>query len=254
MRRLMLLVLVIALGSGSLAALPAGALNGESDFGDLSTTEQFEGVAAPRPQIGTKTPFQDAILQPYEVFFGEQYARIDNEESESGFETEFMVIEVKAGIFALRVGDEGTFVVDPAGESPIQFVELQPDEQAPPYVVPLQQYVRDEAGNICTNMCALPLEMAVQVKPGDIIIAHAGSYCLWCLLLGTDTELNQTSGTGNGIPDSGLLLVSALVPGDNPETFSWLSNWSQGSGDATPEALTRSVKMAWAYNPPSGCH
>lgn len=255
MRRLTILHLVLSLGSLLTTSLPAAAFDGDSDFGPVSTTEQFEGVAKPRPQEGMLTPLEDPVLQPYEVFFGEQYARIDNLESDgpSAFETEFMVIEVKEGIFALEVGEEGTFIVDPAGDAPIQFVEL-PAVATPPYVIPLPQFVRNTAGSICTSMCSLPHGKAVQLKPGDLVIAQALSSCLWCLLHGTESALNQTSGQGDAIPDSGLLLVSAQIPVVDPTSFSWLANWTEGGSEATPEALNRSVTMTWAFNPPSGCH
>jgi len=226
---------------------------GESDFGPVSTDEQFEGVAVPRVQVGTETSLDGAILQPYEVYFGEQYARMENliDDQTPTFTTEFMVVEVKQGIFALEVGAEGQFFVDPIGETPIQFVELP--SVGPPYVVPLSKYVRNTAGNICTNMCALQLNTAVQVKPGDIIIARADSLCLWCLLHGTGTELSPEGGAGSRA-DSGLLLISVqLAEPIDRDSFSWIQAMKR-SALATKSASPSRVTMAWAFNPPSGCH
>jgi len=228
---------------------------------------QFEGVARPRVQSGTQTPREGPILQPYEVYFAEQYARLENlAGSETPtFETEFMVVEVKQGIFALEVGDNGTFIVDPAGEAPIQIVDLPRD---PPYVVPRAKYVRDAAGNICTNMCALPLKTAVQVKPGDIVIAQANALCLWCLLHGSRSELGadtvsrrdaagSRTATAVARADSGLLLVSVqLANVDDPDSFSWVRAWESAASFASTQSSSGELSsaMAWAFNPPSGCH
>jgi hypothetical protein len=197
MRHRFILAILIALAFSPVPVLPTAAQDKDSDYGRPSSAEPFEGVARPRVQRGTQTPSEGPILQPYEVYFAEEYARIENlAGDETGtFETEFMVVEVKQGIFALEVGDNGTFIVDPAGEAPIQFVDL-PRTIDPPYVVPLPNYVRNAAGNICTNMCALPLRAAVQVKPGDIVIAQANALCLWCLLHGTRSEVGTATDSG----------------------------------------------------------
>jgi hypothetical protein len=103
-------------------------------------------------------------------------------------------------------------------------------------------------------MCALPENKAVQVKPGDIIIAQADSLCLWCLLHGTGSELVQEAGGVLPKPDSGLLLVSVQL--DKPldmNSFSWIQAMKPSS-IATPYATTNATTMAWAFNPPSGCH
>jgi hypothetical protein len=259
MRWLFILAFTVGLGSTSTAALPVAAQ--DEDYGPLSSVPEFEGVAQPLAQIGAETPLDGAVLQPYEVYFGQQFARLENldnleNDQTPTFETELMVIEVKQGIFALEVGANGDFIVDPVGETPIQFVELLSSEPyAEPYVVPVAKYVRNAAGNICTNMCALPLNNAVQVKPGDVIIAQAGSYCLWCLLQGSGTELDQASGDVGPKPDSGLLLVSVrLVEPGEASNFSWIEAWTQDGGLATPTVSTSPVTMSWAFNPPSGCH
>ncbi len=270
MRRRLMLAILIAVAIAPVAFFPAAAQDKESDFGRPSSAEQFEGVTRPRVQNGTQTPQRGPVLQPYEVYFAEQYARLENlsrDDNSPTFETEFMVVEVKQGIFALQVGEKGTFIVDPAGEAPIQFVDL-PSTQEPPYVVPQHRYVRDAAGNICTNMCALPLNRAIQVKPGDIVIAQGDALCLWCLLHGTRSELetetaasDQGAATSARTPmpeaDSGLLLVSVQLENiDDPESFSWVRAWdSTSSVAATPNSNRELTSaMTWAFNPPSGCH
>jgi hypothetical protein len=268
MRRQHILAIIIGLAFAPVAILQTAAQEIESDFGEPSTAPQFEGVARPRFQDGMRTPGEGSVLQPYEVFFAEQYARIENlsaiDETPT-FETEFMVVEVKQGIFGLQVGDNGTFIVDPAGESPIQIVNLP---ATPPYVEPQHKYVRNAAGNICTNMCALPLNTAVQVKPGDIVIAQANALCLWCLLHGTRSELDTETGPDSqaavtpsadtgAVPDSGLLLVSVqLAIADDPDSFSWVQAWqTPPSAAATPSASGELTSvMSWAFNPPSGCN
>lgn len=258
MRPRLTLAILIALALTPVAVFPTVAQEQDSDFGRPATAEQFEGVARPRVQRGTQTPREGPVLQPYEVYFAEQYARIENmfDEKTPTFESEFMVVEVKQGTFALHVGDKGTFIVDPAGETPIQLVDL-PQSDEPPYVVPRDRFVRDAAGNTCTNMCALPLNTAVKVKPGDIVIAQQDALCLWCLLHGTRSELVTETRPPEPKPDSGLLLVSVqLENADDPDSFSWVREWdSAASGRATPSASGElSSAMAWAFNPPSGCH
>ncbi len=265
MRSRFVLAILTALAFVPGAFFPVAAQEQDSDFGAPATAEQFEGVARPRVQNGTQTPSEGPVLQPYEVYFAEQYARIENvfDDETPTFETEFMVVEVRQGIFALQVGDRGTFIVDPADEAPIQIVDLR--SQAP-YVDPRDKYVRDAAGNICTNMCALPLGTAVQVKPGDIVIAQQDALCLWCLLHGTRSQLE--TGTESGLraaatptaddepkADSGLLLVSVQLV-DDEDSFSWIRAWDSMASDvATPSASGElSSAMAWAFNPPSGCH
>jgi hypothetical protein len=190
-----------------------------------------------------------------------EYARIENvfdDATTPTFETEFMVVEVKQGVFALHVGDKGTFIVNPAGEAPIQIVDLPSRE---PHVEPRDKTVRDAAGNICTNMCALPLRTAVQVKPGDIVIAQQDALCLWCLLHGTRSELGTATPTptadDEAKADSGLLLVSVqLENADDPDSFSWVRAWESTASDAASQSGSGELSsaMAWAFNPPSGCH
>jgi hypothetical protein len=268
MRRRFILAILIALAFSPVHIFPTTAQERDSDYGRPSSAVQFEGVARPRVQRGTQTPSEGPMVQPYEVYFAEEYARIENLAGDGTpeFETEFMVVEVKQGIFALEVGDSGTFIVDPAGEAPIQIVDLP---SSPPYVVPLPNYIRNAAGNICTNMCALPLNTAVQVKPGDIVIAQANALCLWCLLHGTRSEVTTATESGRQATatppvgyvaesDSGLLLVSVqLANVDDPDSFSWVQAWeSAASSAATPSASGElSSAIAWAFfNPPSGCH
>jgi hypothetical protein len=268
MRRRFILAILIALAFSPVPIFPIAAQDRDSDYGRPSGAAQFEGVARPRVQRGTQTPGEGPVVQPYEVYFAEQYALIENLAGDRTptFETEFMAVEVKQGIFALEVGDKGTFIVDPAGEAPIQIIELQ---SKPPYVVPLPRYVRNAAGNICTNMCALPLRTAVQVKPGDIVIAQADALCLWCLLHGTRSEVGTTTESGRqaaatppggypATPDSGLLLVSVqLANTDDPDSFSWIQAWESTASSAAAQSASGELSsaMAWAFfNPPSGCH
>ena len=276
MRRLVVFALVALVGLTPLAALPTAAQFDSPDFGPLGVNPPFEGVAKPRAQVNTQTPADAPILQPYEVYFGERFARLVNRGFAAEFVPEFMVIEVKQGTFALQVADQGTFIVDPAGETPIQHVEL-PNSVAPPFVNPLPNYVRNAAGNICTNMCAIPLNTAVEVNPGDIVIAHANALCLWCLLKGSNPEDWEDpafagTGTPTPLPDSGILLVSVLLePAAERGSFSWIQAWNAmsgvvppalpGSPTPTPDTATPSANaqpmtmaMAWAFNPPTGCN
>lgn len=266
MRRLVLVALVALVGLALPATHSAAAQYDGADFGALSTAQAFEGVARPRPQEGIQTASGSVILQPYEVYFGEQFARLDNRVFGSEFAPEFMVIEVKQGTFALEVADQGAFIVDPAADLPIQHVEL-PMTETPPFVNPVPAFVRNLAGNICTNMCLIPQNTAVQVKPGDIVIAQANGLCLWCLIKGSGPDQGSTpaaGGTPTPQPDSGLLLVFVqLSPRATPEDFSLIEAWnalSAGTPPPSPGTATPTTQgepatmMAWAFNPPTGCN
>ena len=52
----------------------------------------------------------------------------------------------------------------------------------------------------------------------------------------------------------GLLEVYALLPGNDPNDFSWIRSWEshQQTQQSNEDATTG--MMAWAFNPPSGCH
>jgi len=246
MRRLLVIMTVLLLGVAPLVipGLPAAAQDKDSDFQLGPNHGDWAEVARPEPREGLGTSIDGQRLQPYDVYFNMPYAAVPRID-----EAETMVVEIQAGAFALEVLNMGTFIVNRPGGSPIEFLEILPDE---PYYLPTATYVRDVNSNICTHMCAIPLEHAIQLEPGDVTFATGGSVCIWCLL-------NQAGKTDQ----TGLMLVSAVLDQEPErlESFSWVQSWEQwqGAGNATPEQSAQSpvdgrrVALAWAFNPQARC-
>ena len=249
MRRLLVIITVMLLGVAPLVipGLPAAAQDKDSDFKLGPNHGDWAEVARPEPRQGLGTSIDGRLLQPYDVYFNMPFAAvppINNADTMA----ETMVVEIQAGAFALEVLDEGTFIVNRPDGSPIEFLEILPDD---PFYLPTGTYVRDTNGNVCTHMCAIPLKTAVQLEPGDITFATGGSVCIWCLL----EQAGKTDQTG-------LLLVSAVLDQEpeNLESFSWVRSWERTQGaSATPEQSTQSpvdgrqVAFSWAFNPQARC-
>lgn len=238
MRRHVLFLLVALLAATPFAGLPASAQEGGSDYQIGLEYDSWAGVGRPEPLPGA-LPTNGEILQPYEVYFSEDYAAVPEIP-----DSEFMIVKIMEGSFALAPGDEGTFIVDPADGQPIRYLEEIPDE---PYFLPTDRYVRDTADQPCASVCAIPLRTAVQVTTGSTITVREGSLCLWCLL---NTNADRQ--------DKGLLIVSVLLPQDfTPAEFSWTQSWmeAQGNGSQASAAPNSApVTLGWAlFNPQARC-
>jgi hypothetical protein len=262
-RRPAVITLVAVIGLGALIAPPAAARQPESGWRIGVEGERWEGVGRPEPPTAEAMlppPVGDLIMEPYAVFFSEDYAAVPEM---TEFTPEFMVVVVQKGNFALDVADtESGIVVFPAEGQPIPMMNPRKDD--PPYYQRTDPvtYIQNPSGGDCTLACPIPADSVIQTKPGDRIVAREGALCVWCLL-------NSNFDPGNAkteYDDQGLLEVFALLPaGTGPNRFSWIQDWESNQKDAaTPSVSQRGGPMsvatnseptllAWAFNPQARC-
>ena len=263
MRRLTVIALVAVIGMGALAAPPAAAWQDAPEWRIGVEGHRWEGVSRPEPpsrEAVAPPPAGDRIMEPYAVFFSEDYAAVPEM---TRVEPEFMVVVVQKGNFALDTGaQEPGMVIFPAEDQPVPI--MQPKQVDPPYYVLTDpvEYIQDPSGGNCTLSCPVPPDAVVQLKPGDRIVAREGALCVWCLL-------NSNFEPGNAeaeYDDQGMLQVFALLTaGARPESFSWIQDWDRTQaeattaaasmgGDATPAASgPEQTVLAWAFNPQARC-
>jgi hypothetical protein len=208
------------------------------------------------------SPLGEAILQPYSVYFFEDYAAVP---MITDFTTEFMVVLVQMGNFTLDVSSatENGIVVFPAEDVAEKRIPLMKavlggsGEPEPPYYTATGDHLIVD-GDECTRVCPIPAGEIVQIKPGDRVVAREGALCLYCLLNSNFSTADEDD--PSNLDDRGLLQVFPLLAaGSDPESFSWIQDWLkdqgiQGSG-ATPSAQSgRQGMVGWAYfNPGSNC-
>lgn len=242
MLRLVMLPFVVLLGfvplfmqGGPVAGQEGTPAAGEFRLGP--NHGDWAEVARPVARTGQATRFNGQILQPYDVFFNMEYAAVPPLTN-----VELMIVEVQSGEFALEIPAQGRFVVDRPDGSPIAYLQTVQNE---PFYVPTNTFVRDEAGNVCTRMCAVPVGTAVMLKPGDITTVFPGSVCIWCLLNSSAT-----------IADQGMLLVSAVLDdtAESPDAFSWVEDWDRSQGEPAQAAARKEGALGWAFfNPQARC-
>jgi hypothetical protein len=264
------LTIIAVLGITSLLGGRAPALAQEgSDKFEIITTDDvpWERVSRPRPVVedaprgGAGTSPIEKIPQ-YEVYFAEEAAAVPVIEN-----AEFMLVAVQEGTFVLDLAPEstaerspaGAFLVHPSGGEPIPMMSPTGYPEPGPHYIPAGGNVPDATGAAdCTSMCLIPAEVAVQVKPGDRIVAQEGAICLWCLL-------NQTAEEGD---EKGLLLVSPVVSmATVANEFSWTASWDDTaasfnaqietvhvSSEGTESLSGEPVRMSWVLlNPGTSC-
>lgn len=278
MRPLLLLAVVVLVGFGPLAARSVSARSWEG-------SESWQGVTVqeriPYNRDDPQAPFQllaeflgvppgDMAVAPESVsaLLDDAYP-VEFKNGEAGADhrahipevqgAEFMVIIVASGEFVLDVKGPGSFLVDPAvdptlqssADGMIRIMHVAIDGKEAHYT-PTEQFVQDEKGADCTNLCTVLPGVAVQLTDGDRIIAPAGAICIWCLL-------NQNEHAGE---TEGLLYAFPLL--DSGETFSW-DEYDDGSavaveetsasvpdGDAAPEQMIQAIPWAM-FNPAANC-
>ena len=262
MRRFVLLLLVVLLGSGAVGAgawsASAQQLERIEDCPPLKVPPQlglgveesyyWEGVCQPiPPDERVPAPIGgDLIMQPYTVYLAEDFAAIPDASS-GQFRPEYMVVVVRKGTFALDVKDGSPGKIDVYGagnEIPL----LSPfDDREPYYAARPREVLTDREGNPCVRGCEVPPNTVVQLGPGDRVVAEEGAICVYCLL-GT----NEVRGD-----ETGLLEVFVLRQlGDDPSTFSWIESWNRAERAELP-LVRRSdspTVLGWAYfDPKTGC-
>jgi hypothetical protein len=185
-------------------------------------------------------------------------------------DAEFMAVYVSEGEFVLDVMPPTSFIVDPAGDRPISLLEntsTDPNEAYYELNEDSPDPLLDEKGDPCTEMCTVPAprvdgqlarqdeRTAIQLLPGDWILAPAGALCVWCLM-------NTWAVPGT----TGELFIYPL----SEEEFSWaqaersfVRSAVQGTPTAEGIAANQSISVtseplsnvaAWAFfNPAPNC-
>jgi len=226
----------------------------------------WEGVCRPIAEIeAASIPFPvnpDATvrsMQPFAVAFtmpNSNTPRIGEEPLDKELVAEFMVIYVREGTFAIDPEPTGGKVVVSTLHEDIPTLtawneSLARNEQTPYEITGAPLRVN---GQVCTRACPVTAGEPVALYPGDIAIAEAGALCLYCLI-GNGQIGDDQIGQFQEDHVKGLLEVYALLPGSDPNDFSWIQSWEHHQQAAYRNEDANAEMMAWAYfNPPSGCH
>ncbi len=139
-----------------------------------------------------------------------------------------MVVEVEAGSFAFRVGDEDLVLVDPAGQAISILVssgEPSPDPTQAPHYNPSGSVITVDGGPdspACVTRCAIPPHTIVQLDPGFLVILPKETTCFWCNLLA------EAAG------EARLKVYAVMSQDSKPEDFSWVAQLP----GVTPSAAT----------------
>lgn len=268
MRSLLVIITVVLLGVAPLGGLTVLAQDsGDEAWMGVTISENAAPMGELDAYLGTTGSLRARMKQGHRVTFensGEMHAHIP-EVPEAGF----MAVYVNAGEFVLDVMTPTSFIVDPAGGRTLSRLTITGDANVAYYSLneASPEAVMNEDDQPCTEMCTVPPprangqlvsedeRTAVQLLPGDWILAPAGGLCVWCLL-----NTYAVEGT------TGELFVYPL----SDEEFAWAQAASaaatpsvQGSSAtgaiaviqddaATSEPLSNS--LAWAFfNPAPNC-
>jgi len=202
----------------------------------------FDPAVIPQPIPGFER------LQPYAVAFMKEA----NGSPEVGAtrrigNTEFMVVIVKQGEFALdvgtidNVGEIGNVVVSSPSGKLAKLTETNVDG--------VTEFNETGEDFDCVFSCAILPDTPVLLKEGDVAFAKPGAICLWCLLHG------KVAGVGTPVAGGviGGLEVLALLETDDTQSFSWIQSWNTPEEGlaSTPTALATgpSAIRALAFNP-----
>jgi hypothetical protein len=207
--------LLVAITVVLLAVAPLGSLTVWAQETDGFVDEAWLGVtidvsAAPMAQLdeflGTSGSLRERIKEGHRVTF-DNSVKNPNEKSDEKSEAfhahipevpdaEFMAVYVSQGEFVLDVMPPTSFIVDPAGNRTISLLENTGDPNEAYYSLNegTSESLLNEKGAPCTEMCTVPPprvdgqvarqdeRTAIQLLPGDWILAPAGGLCVWCLL------------------------------------------------------------------------
>ena len=235
MRSLLVIVTVVLLAFAPLGGLTVWAQGGDE------VDEAFMGVevvenAAPMEQLdeflGTSGSLREQLKTGHRVTFensGEMRAHIPEIE-----ESEFMAVYVYSGEFVLDIMPPISYIVDTADDRAIRTLNIKEEGIVAHYTLNESEggQLENEKGAPCTQMCTVPApkkggqlvpedeRTAIQLLPGDWVLAPAGGICVWCLL-------NAYEETGT----TGELYVYPLTD----EEFSWAK--AQVTGAAATPAL-----------------
>jgi hypothetical protein len=211
MRSLLVAIAVVLLAIAPLGSLSVWAQETESFVDEAWLGVTINEDAAPMAQLdeflGTSGRLRERIKEGHRVSFDNS---IENPNQKPGEKpeafhahipevpnAEFMAIYVSEGEFVLDVMPPTSFIVNPAGDRPIALLEntgTDPNEAYYELNEGTVESLLDETGDPCTEMCTVPAprvdgqvakqdeRTAIQLLPGDWILAPAGGLCVWCLL------------------------------------------------------------------------
>ncbi len=281
--------LLVAITVVLLAIAPLGSLSVWAEETEGYVDEAWLGVtinedAAPMAQLdeflGTSGILRERIKEGHRVSFDNsvEIPNVKSDEKAEAFhahipevpDAPFMAVYVSEGEFVLDVMPPTSFIVNPAGDRAISLLEntsSDPNEAYYELNEDSPDSLLDEKGDPCTEMCTVPAprvdgelarqdeRTAVQLLPGDWILAPAGGLCVWCLM-------NTWAVPGT----TGELFVYPL----SGEEFSWAQSrtaFTKSAIEGTPAAegiaANQSTSVttelfsnaaAWAFfNPAPNC-
>jgi len=260
-------LLFLAFVASSAAALTSGAVSAQNTTDPLlatceeGTEPYWNGVCRPvaLTDIAIDHPLleneQFERLQPY----GVKFLRDTNSEVASATRripyTEYMIVIVKYGCFALDVMEPDSVLVS-TPNTKLRVLDKEEDTAnddtiftGPDHSPPPECTATPEGADTvdCVFTCAIDPMKPVLLQEGDVAFAKKGAVCLWCLM-------HASSGD---VP--GGLEVLALIDTDNPDSFSWIHSWDnpdeEFEGSPTPTMHGASAIRAFAFNPGgSRCH
>ena len=211
MRSLLVAITVLLLAIAPLGSLSVWALETESFIDEAWLGVTINEDAAPMAQLdeflGTAGKLRERIKEGHRVSF-DNSVESPNAKSDDKAEafhahipevpgSEFMAVYVSEGEFVLDVMPPTSYIVDPAGDRPISLLEntsADPNEAYYELNESAPESLLNEEGNPCTEMCTVPAprvdgqlvtkdeRTAIQLLPGDWILAPAGGLCVWCLM------------------------------------------------------------------------
>lgn len=224
----------------------------------------------PLPDVISENPIlPDVRLVPYGVTFLQAADGQDLVGSTQRIEnTEFMIVIVRRGCFALDVGQQNpvdvgqqnsVVVATPRGE--LQTLDAheegdvtsfeEPEGSAPPGCTFTSESNATPTGSAtfpCQVSCVIDPNIPVLLEEGDVAYAQKGAICLWCLI---HAHVREDDVAG------GLEVLAAVNP-DDTDSFSWIQAWRQAPlEERTLPAYMSSASAirAFAFNPGgSRCH
>jgi hypothetical protein len=234
MRRFIIFAIVALLGFAPLGGLSVWA---QGSYDEAWVGVEISENSAPMEKLdeflGTSGSLRARLKTGHRVTFensGEMHAHIPEVP-----QAEFMAVYVNSGEFVLDVMPPTSYIVDTGDDRPIATLKIEEeDNDVAHYTLDESSagLLRNEKSQPCTEMCTVPApkadrqlgpedeRTAIQLLPGDWIIAPAGGICVWCLL-----NTYAVKGT------TGELFVYPL----SAEEFSW-AQAKAGGATATPTA------------------
>jgi hypothetical protein len=194
MRRLIVLAIVVLLGVAPLGGLSVWAQESDEAWVGVEISENTAPMEQLDEFLGTSGSLRAQLTTGHRVTFensGEMRAHIPEID-----ESEFMAVYVYSGEFVLDVMPPISFIVDTGDDRAIRTLNIKEEGIVAHYTLNESEsgQLQNEKGVLCTEMCTVPPpkkdnqlvsedeRTAIQLLPGDWVLAPAGGICVWCLL------------------------------------------------------------------------